>query len=72
MCSQRIWVTPLHRIGLAALFLFYLKTGLDNHKKWNHRVGFAADRAHHIIIGILLPNLESDIKLSIWSKHSCL
>jgi hypothetical protein len=39
-----------------------LRTGLDNHKRWNHRVGFAAAIAHHIIIGILLPNLEYEMK----------
>ena len=72
MCSQLIWVTPLHRIGLAAYVFIYPGTGLDNHKRWNHRVGFAAARAHHIIIGILLPNLEYEMKLSSCGKRLCL
>jgi hypothetical protein len=36
--------------------------GLWMFSNWNHLYGFAADRAHHIIIGILLPKLESDMK----------
>ncbi len=33
---------------------------------------FAVDRAHHIIIGSLLPILKYEMKLSSCGKHSCL
>jgi hypothetical protein len=40
--------------------MFAANLGLWVFSNWNHLYVFAADRAHHIIIGILLPNLESE------------
>ncbi len=38
--------------------------------KRNLKDQYAADRAHHIIIGILVVNLEFEMKLRVCNRHT--